>query len=87
MYYYMILKLSEGETLEYIAKISALSVEKIIELNGYRPKENMYFFINRENEYIVKENDTILSISRKTKLSINEINSRGRIIAGKKFYY
>lgn len=83
----MIIKLKMGETLAYIAKISALSVEKIVEQNGYTPKSGQYFYLDRKNKYIVKENENALTISKKTGLSPKEITDRVTVCGGKIFYY
>lgn len=83
----MILKLKEGESVEYVCKISGITVSDLEKLNGYLPKANQYFYIPKENKYIIKVNDNLLSIQRKTKLSIEDITRRVSIEVGKVFYY
>lgn len=55
--------------------------------NGFMPSAEHYFYLPKENVYVIKENDNLLSISRKTKLSYEEILKRVPIEAGKIFYY
>ncbi len=84
---HMILKLKEGETIEYICKISGITVKELEKLNGYLPKVEQYFYIPRKNKYVIKETDSLLTIQRKTKLTFEEILKRVPIEIGKIFYY
>lgn len=83
----MIVRLQKGETLEYIAKISALDVQKIIEQNGFTPSSGQYFYLDRQNKYIVGAFDNVFVISKKTKLTVKEITDRVNVCKGKVFYY
>lgn len=83
----MIIRLRKGEKLEYIAKISALSVEKIVEQNGFNPKVGQYFYLDRQNKYVVGASDSVFIIAKKTGLTIKEITDRIVVCKGKIFYY
>lgn len=83
----MILKLKDGESIEFISKISGTSVDEIKRINGYLPKSGQYFFIPRNNIFIIKECDNLLTIQRKTKLSAEAILKRVNIEIGKIFYF
>lgn len=83
----MILKLKDGESIEFLCKISGTSVDEIKRVNGFLPKSGQYFFIPRNSKYIIKEGDNLLTIQRKTKLSAEEILKRVNIEIGKIFYY
>lgn len=87
IYITMIIRLKKGETLEYIAKISALDVQKIIEQNGFTPSCGQYFYLDRQNKYIVGASDNVFVISKKTKLTVKEITDRVNVCKGKVFYY
>lgn len=84
---HMILKLKEGESLEYLCKISGLTPKEVEMENGFMPKSGQYFYLPRENEYIIKESDTLFTLQKKTKLPIEEIIRRVKIEIGKKLYY
>lgn len=83
----MIIKLKYGEKIEYIAKISGMTVKEIGRLNGYIPISGQYFYINRSNRYVITAYDTIFSVSHKTHLTYDEILKRTIINQGKVFYY
>lgn len=83
----MIIKLKNGESIEYIAKISGMTVDEIVKLNGYLPQTGQYFYIDRKNKYVITAIDTLFSVSHKTHLTYNEIINRTTITPGKVIYY
>lgn len=83
----MILKLREGESIEYVCKVAGIEPAVLEKENGFIPKAGQYFYIPKENVFVIKENDNLFSISKKTKLSYDEILKRIPIEVGKIFYY
>ncbi len=83
----MIIKLKYGESLNHIAKISGMTIDEIVHINGYLPQSGQYFYIDRKNKYVISAVDTLFSVSHKTHLSYEEILNRTTITAGKIIYY
>lgn len=70
-----------------MCKIAGITKSTLEKENGFLPKEGQYFYLPLENVFTIKENDNLFSISKKTKLSCEEILKRVPIEAGKIFYY
>lgn len=83
----MIIKLKDGESLNHIAKISGMTVDEIVGINGYLPQSGQYFYIDRKNKYVISLNDTLFTVSHKTHLSFDEILNRTTITPDKVIYY